>query len=818
MPERTGDWRIIGLMERLLDYFIPENYQLDLFIDKENKFLKGVVKITGKALTPTIKLHSVNNKIKTDKINGEKVNFKTEDGVLSVNNAPRGDLTLEVGYDRTLNENMQGAYLSTYEYQGETEKIVSTQFESHYAREAFPCIDEPAAKATFDLSITIPDEGDIVISNTELKSAGESIGLVSGEDNATARRFSFVQTPRMSTYLLAFVIGKFNFVETKTASGITVRTYAPLNQSKDLLSLPNEIAKKSLDYYENLFSSPYPLKKLDQVAIPDFEAGAMENWGIVTYRMSQLLCNEHSAISSKKAVALTITHELSHQWFGNLVTMSWWDGLWLNESFASVMEYFCTDYLFPTFRVWADFFTSDCLAALYRDAIPDVQSVQEDVSDPAEIATLFDPCIVYAKGAHLMLMLIREMGEKNFFRGIKDYFEKFKYKNTSGDDLWNVLNSYSSFDVKEFMDAWILKSGFPVITDEAQQRFFLDGSTDDSVYPIPEVKDDMSGHYLINLSGPEFREALDNFNNLSEEQRLRLLIDRMLLAETPLVASSSLLPLIEKFKSETSAPIWGIIEDIIYKLTLFIDYDSPEEEKYKRYIFNIIKTPLERLGLLPRKDETLNDTELRSFLLSAGVYSKAPELIDQLADLYDKNFQSLNPETRPFILSAKLWRDEAEIYSELIDLYKDATDPDLKADLRVALAKPRLPKNIDFAFSCLKNPEIIKPQDHLSFFLFLRRWKYTRDRALSWLFENWDYIYKINGEKSVEDYPRYLAKTIDKREDAERFFEFFEDKKDIPVLSRTLKIAKNDIESTLKLIEMDKKSVLAAINKLECKN
>ena len=802
MPERTRGWRIIDLMERLLDYFIPESYQLDLFINKEQKSLKGVVKITGNAVKSTIKLHSVNNKIKSVKINGEKVDFKLENGVLGVENAPRGALTLEVGYDRALNENMQGAYLSTYEYQGKTEKIVSTQFESHYAREAFPCIDEPAAKATFDLSITVPDEEDIVLSNME---------LLAKNNNS----WTFKTTPKMSTYLLAFVIGKFNVLEDKTASGITVRTYAPLNQSKDLLSFPNEVAKKSLDYYENLFSVPYPLKKLDQVAIPDFEAGAMENWGLVTYRSSQLLCKESSSLASKKAVALTITHELSHQWFGNLVTMNWWDGLWLNESFASVMEYFCTDYLFPTYRVWADFFTSDCLAALYRDAIPGVQSVQEDVSDPAEIATLFDPCIVYAKGAHLMLMLIREMGEENFFKGIKDYFEAFKYKNTSGDDLWKMLDKYADFNVKDFMDAWILKPGFPVLTDENQQRFFLDGSTDDSIYPIPEIKDDMSGHYLINLSGPEFKDALDNFNNLSEEQRLRLLIDRMMLAETPLVASSSLLPLIEKFKVETSAPVWDIVDTIIGKLTLFIDYDSPEEEKYKSYIYNIVKSPLETLGLLPRKDETLNDTELRSTFLSCAVYSKNPDLIDALANLYNKNLESLSSETRPFILSAKIWRDEAEFYPELLELYKNTTDPDLKSELRSCLGKPRLPKNIDFAFSSLKTPELIKSQDHLGFLLRLRRWKFTKDRALSWLFENWDYIYKINGEKSIEDYPRYFAATIDSRADADQFFAFFEDKKDNPVLARTLKIAKNDIESTLKLIEMDKKSVLAAISRLK---
>ena len=619
----------------------------------------------------------------------------------------------------------------------------------------------------------------------------------------------------MSTYLLAFAIGKFNFVEGETKSGIKVRTFAPLNQDKRLLKLPNDIAIKSLDYYEDLFKVNYPVKKGAQVAIPDFEAGAMENWGLITYRESQLLCDKDSSIAAKKAAAITITHELSHQWFGNLVTMKWWNDLWLNESFATIMQYYATDKIFPDFRAWFDFFTQDCLAALYRDAIEGVQAVRDDVNDPAEIATLFDPCIVYAKGAHLMLMLIREMGEDNFYKGIKAYFEKYAYKNAVASDLWSSLEPYAKgFSVRDLMTAWITQPGYPVVTDEAQQRFLLDGSSDGSIYPIPEVKDDMSGHYLINLSGPEFNDALKDFASLSPEQRLRLLIDRMLLAETPIVASSSLIPLIEKFKDETSAPIWEIIDTIISKLILFIDYDSAEETKYKAYIYNIVKTPLEKLGLSPKEGETLNDVELRQTLLGAALYSKNPEFIDSLCALYTLDLNAMPADIRPFILSAKIWRDEAEFYPTVLKAYQSTSDPELKAELRSALAKPRLAKNIDFAFSLLKDSPLLKPQDHLGFLLRLRRWRYTRDRALDWMFENWDYVYKINGEKSIEDYPRYFANTIDCETDAEKYFNFFTPMSNNPILTRTLKVAKNNIDSTLKLIKSDKLAVLKAINKL----
>ncbi len=787
-------------MERLLDYFIPENYQLDLFIDKENKLLKGVVKITGKALKPEIKLHSIDNKIKTVKINGERVNFRTENGVLSVNNAPLGDLTLEVGYDRALNENMQGAYLSTYEYQGKTEKIVSTQFESHYAREAFPCIDEPAAKAAFDLSITIPDEDDIVLSNMELLS----------KDNNS---WTFKTTPKMSTYLLAFVIGKFNSKTITNSHGVKITSYAPLNQDPSSLDFANKIAADSLDYYDDLFKTPYPLKKLDQVAIPDFEAGAMENWGLVTYRESMFLVPKTAPVSTKKTVALTVSHELSHQWFGNLVTMSWWDDLWLNESFASVMEYFATDKICPDFKIWEDFFTGDCLAALRRDCLSGVQSVKQDVSDPSEIATLFDGAIVYAKGARLMLMLIRLMTPKKFFLGIKDYFEKFKYQNTVGDNLWDCLTPYADFDVKTFMNAWISQPGYPVLTDENQQRFLLSGESSGETYPLPEIKDDMSGHYLINLSGPEFRESLDNFANLSLEQKLRLLIDRDLLAKTPLVSSGSLVELVEKFKTESSASVWEVVATIIGSLKLFISPDTPEEEKFHAFVYDLIQSRLDSLGLASRNNESLNDLELRNTLIGLGLFSRNPELLSSLAEKYSEDYSSLDPETRSDILFAKLLTSESEVFEKYLETYQTTSNPDLKFELLVALSEVKNPEHIATMLSLLKEPKIVKPQDHLYLFIYLRRNKYIRTQAFDWLLNNWGYVEKISGEKSLEDYPRLLASTIKTPEEKEKFFNFFEQYSKNPVLKRTLKIAEDEIDSRLKLISMDQKSVLREISK-----
>ena len=328
-------------MERLIEYFVPEKYKLDLTIDKLAKTIGGKVLVKGEALRENVKFHAVELKIERVLVNGEKGKFKCDGKILEILDVVPGEAEIEISYHGNLNENMEGAYLSSYEYKGHTEWIVATQFESHYAREAFPCIDEPAAKAVFELVITTAGD-DKVLANTPVK-------------NVVKNTTYFEETPKMSTYLLAWVIGEFHGRSVKNKHGVEIATYAPLNQDIDSVDFANEVAAKALDYYDDNFGVPYPLKKLDQVALPDFEAGAMENWGLVTYRESMLLVSKNATLGTKKGVALTVTHELAHQWFGDLVTMEWWDDLWLNESFASVMEYYATDYIHPEYKIFENF-------------------------------------------------------------------------------------------------------------------------------------------------------------------------------------------------------------------------------------------------------------------------------------------------------------------------------------------------------------------------------------------------------------------------------------------------------------------------------
>ena len=810
-------------MERFLEYFEPEKYILDLEVDKGRKTIGGVVTVLGTAKAETVKFHAVGLSVSSVLVNGEKADFEVKDGFLSVFKVPRSEIRVEIGYEGGLNENMQGAYLSTYEYQGRTETIVATQFESHYAREAFPCIDEPAAKAVFELSITVPDENDMVLANmpavSEISRLGHAQGrspkfMVLDEAISETAKYTtvFEPTPRMSTYLLAFVIGKFQGKTVKNAHGTEIATYCSLAQDADAVDFANEVAAKSLEFYDDNFGVKYPLKKLDQVALPDFEAGAMENWGLVTYRESMMLAGKNATLGTKKSVALTVAHELSHQWFGDLVTMKWWDDLWLNESFASVMEYYAVDRAYPEFKIFEGFFTGDCLSALMRDAYSGVQSVHQDVSEPAEIATLFDGAIVYSKGARLMLMLIRAMGWTEFCRGIRDYFEKFKYQNTVGDDLWACLSRHAEFDVGAMMHAFIDRPGYPVITAGKQQRFLLDGEMTAKTWPIAKITEDMSGHYVLNLSEKEFKKRLARFDELNLEEKLRLLIDRSLVCRTELASSASLLPLVEKFRDENSAAVWNIVAIIIGQLKIFCEPDSEEEKKLKKFVGELVRPKLTEIGLVTRAEDDENTLRLRAILLGLDYYAEDTENLKVLADLYTRDFAKLNAEIRDAVLDAKIYF-EPEMVEEFLTAYRETADPDVKFDLLFATTLARDEKVLTRMVEVLDDMELVKPQDQLHLFIYLFRNTRARKMVWQWLTSHWDFVRKTMGDKSLDAYPRYTANVIRTEEGFKAWREFFEPMREDPALRRAIEIGENEIVARLELIKSDREEVFETLIK-----
>ena len=269
-----------------------------------------------------------------------------------------------MSYSAKLTDSMMGIYPSYYEVDGVKKQLIGTQFETTFARQAFPSIDEPVAKATFDLAIKFDEhKGETVLSNMPEVKTENGVHY-------------FDTTVRMSTYLVAFAFGELQSKLTETKSGVKIGVFSTKAHAEKELDFALDIAKRSIEFYEDYYQTPYPLPHSWQLALPDFSAGAMENWGLVTYREAYLLLNpDNTSLDTKRIVATVIAHELAHQWFGDLVTMKWWDDLWLNESFANMMEYVAIDALQPDWNIWELFQTSEAPQALQRDATDGVQSV-----------------------------------------------------------------------------------------------------------------------------------------------------------------------------------------------------------------------------------------------------------------------------------------------------------------------------------------------------------------------------------------------------------------------------------------------------------
>lgn len=346
------------------------------------------------------------------------------------NNLDLGDGQLSLEFSGELNDKMKGFYRSKYfTSTGEERYAGVTQFEATDARRCFPCWDEPAIKATFDISLVVPKDR-VALSNMPVRSQkdhGDSYKII-----------EFDTTPIMSTYLVAVVVGEYDYVEGTSSDGVLVRVYTPVGK-KDQGTFALEVATKVLPYYKEYFNIAYPLPKMDLIAIADFSAGAMENWGLVTYRETFVLVDpENTSLIRKQSIALTVGHEIAHQWFGNLVTMEWWTHLWLNEGYASFVEFLCVNHLFPDYDIWTQFVTDMYTRALELDCLQNSHPIEVPVGHPSEIDEIFDE-ISYNKGASVIRMLHHYIGDEDFRKGMNIYLTRHQYNNTKTEDLWNAL-------------------------------------------------------------------------------------------------------------------------------------------------------------------------------------------------------------------------------------------------------------------------------------------------------------------------------------------------------------------------------------------
>lgn len=828
-------------VKRLFQYFQPSRYALDLHLDRFNLQTAGSVEITGtkNAADEVIYLHAKDLQIKSVRINNSPAIYKVENDELQITTPVNTtNLTILVVFSSTITKPMHGIY-PTYTAKGEV--LLATQFESHHAREAFPCIDEPEAKAIFD--ITLHTDVKTVLCNMPMKDQTLSRGVYTTV---------FDSTPIMSSYLVAFVVGDLQKASTTTENGTEIAVWASNDHDIESLIFPLEVAVRTTEFLNNYFGIPYPLPKCDHVALPDFSSGAMENWGLITYREIALLADPDTiSTSSKEMIATVIAHEISHQWFGNLVTMKWWDDLWLNESFANLMEYVVINALYPDWEVMMSFAAHEALSAFRRDILPGVQSVATPVHHPDAISTLFDPSIVYAKGSRLLNMVYHLVGDKAFRKGLRAYFKKHAYGNTTGEDLWVALSKASGIDVATIMHPWITQSGFPYLTVTpekngvftiSQQQLTSDGSVTDKLWPVPlwpepsiegvqilttasaQVNanseslriNTVGGHYVTHYTSAEQKEALlkkVKNGSIEADERLLVLNDELLLARCGVASITEALYALQFFSDEVDESVWSVISMLISDSRMIIEDDEVAEQKIKQLAYTLAEPHLKRLGMkpLPAQDST-NDKKLRSIVVGLGVFSENEEVIKEALAIYESSdgFDTLPADIRSAMLSAAVKHGPNEVFTKLFSAYPTITNGDIQMDICAALCTTKSTEQSATIIAELKNSSFVRLQDLDRFLAYLLRNRYTRSITWDWLTNNWDWITETFAQdKSYDNYPRYAAAAFSTIEWLDAYKQHFNQHKDNPTLARNIDLGIKEINGKIAWRKRDQKKLTA---------
>ncbi|PIN21544.1 Puromycin-sensitive aminopeptidase [Handroanthus impetiginosus] len=692
-----------------------------------------------------------------------------------------------------------------------------TQFEPADARRCFPCWDEPACKATFKITLEVPSEL-VALSN---------MPVIEEKLNGNLKTVYYQESPIMSTYLVAVVIGLFDYVEDHTPDGIIVRVYCQVgkaNQGKFAL----DVAVKTLGLYKEYFAVPYSLPKLDMVAIPDFAAGAMENYGLVTYRETALLYDDkHSAAANKQRVATVVAHELAHQWFGNLVTMEWWTHLWLNEGFATWVSYLSADSLFPDWQIWTQFL-DESTEGLRLDALAESHPIEVDINHAGEIDEIFD-AISYRKGAAVIRMLQSYLGPEYFQRALASYIKKYACSNAKTEDLWSVLQEESGEPVNKLMNSWTKQKGYPVVSvkvkDQSlefeQSQFLLSGSHGEGQWIVPitlccgsydarksfllqaktetlnveeflgasmsagcpwiKVNVDQTGFFRVKYDedlSARLRDAIEK-KSLSTSDKYGILEDYYSLCMACQQPLSSLLALMSAYREELDYTVLSNLISIASKVARIVaDAASELVNDIKLFFINLFQYSAERLGWDPKQGESHLDAMLRGELLTALASFGHDVTINEANRrfsifLNDRNTPVLPPDLRRAVYVAvmqNVTKSNRSGYDSLLRVYRETDLSQEKTRILASLASSRDPEITHEFLNFLLSPEV-RSQDAV-FGLSVSR--EARETAWNWLKENWDHICKTYGAGFL--ITRFVSAVVspfssyEKAEEAEQFF------------------------------------------------
>ncbi len=811
-------------VKRLYEQFKPEHYALDIRPDREAMTFTGSVTITGhKTGRPSQRLtfHQkdltiteatvIRHDKKGDQVAEiDRINHHAQYDEVRLHAQHLlypGKYTVTLKFKGKITRPMNGIYPCFFTHDKKDKQLIATQFESHHAREAFPCIDEPEAKATFDLTLTTPVK-EAVLANTPVKSQKKHGALVTT---------TFETTPKMSTYLLAFVYGEMDYLEAKTKSGVTVRTYATPDNTK-FTEFALDVAVRCLDFYNDYFGIPYPLEKCDMVALPDFASGAMENWGLVTYREQTLLVDPaNTSLSVKQYVAMVIAHELAHQWFGNLVTMRWWTDLWLNEGFASWIEYMAVDHLFPDWEMWTQFIADEQQQALKLDALKHTHPVEVPVRHPDEIRSIFDT-ISYAKGASVIHMLYGYLGEKDFQAGLRHYLKTHAYGNTDTIDLWEALEKVSKKPVKSFMHAWTAQAGYPVVSAEVaddkvklhQQRFFLNpkeaAKKHNDTWPIalltgidkaPDILDKSQGHleipdansFKLNRGQSGFYRAIYDSAHLARLaaliragempplDRLGILSDTFEAAKAGHLSTRDALQLLEAYAEEDNAAVWDIIASCIGSLRVAMD-DEDLREAMKPYIRKLTNKQVTRLGWDEKEGESHFDKLLRPTVLGMSAAADEPAIVEESIRRFNamKQPEDIHPDIRGIIYGTAVRHGGKTEFDKLLALHNTTTNSEERLTIAGALTGFKQPSLIKRALGIIDSKDVrLQDVSYWIAYSFSNRW--AKHDTWEWMTKHWAWLEKnLGSDMSFSRMPLYAARNFSDLSFLKEYKKFFEPK------------------------------------------
>ncbi|HEX3438252.1 MAG TPA: M1 family aminopeptidase [Pseudacidobacterium sp.] len=824
--------------QRLPQTVRPEHYGLTLTPDLKNATFAGSEKIDVTIEQPVdaITLNSAEIKFQSVKAN---LKGKTLEAAVTEDTAkqqvtfgfhqklPAGRLTLEIEYTGILNNELRGFYLS----KTAKRNYAVTQFEPTDARRAFPSFDEPAFKATYDVTLVV-DKGDTAISNTNI--ASDTPGP--SDDKHTIR---FATTPKMSTYLVAFLVGDFQCT-TGESDGVPIRGCATPDKV-ELTKFAVQAAEFVLHYYDNYFGIKYPMPKLDMIALPDFEAGAMENFGAITYRETDLLLDEKNAsVGAKKNVGLVVAHEMAHQWFGDMVTMQWWDNLWLNEGFATWMENKPVAAWHPEWKIPEDV-AQGLNSTLNLDAQHTTRTIRAKADTPDEINEMFDG-ITYGKAGAVLLMVENYLGEEAFRKGVHNYLAAHMYGNATAEDFWNAQTATSHKPVDKIMESFVAQPGEPILTfgnpqgssvAVSQQRFFLSPSVkaehaqswtvpvcmkasgeknDCEVLPSAQesLKTPQSQFFFANAGGKGYYRSTypsDVYakivssveTELTPEERISLLGDVWAQVRADKMAVGDYLNLAAAVKDDTSASVIETALNAVGTIDSRIAATDEEHEALSAWVLKNFKPAYEKLSK-PSDNDGPETKELRAALFGAlGTLGKDPEVIAEakaLAEKYLTDPSSVEPTLAETATHVAALNGDGAFFDQLQKTYETSANPQVQDGALRLLAVFKDAslerRSLDYTVSGK-----VRNQDVAIQLLIMLQGRETRDAAWQYIQQNWD---KVQAQLTTAMGAYLVSATgsfcsADARDQVESFFATHK----VPASERSLARAKDQINDCIEL-------------------